>query len=355
MTQTARSTLLFTIGAIMALVFLAACRPIQRPSTGAEEAPAAEATPAAEAAAEPQGFVERIHDPVLAKEGDTYYVFSTGARIVVICSQDRVNWEWCYRVFEQPPAWVQEAVPGVGDLWAPDISFYGGKWQVYYSGSTFGSRDSVIGLATSVTLDPNSPDYAWVDEGEVLRTRSSDDYNAIDPNFVVDADGQPWLAFGSFWSGIKLVKLDPATRKPQAGAEIITIASRRGAPGNTEAIEAPFIFRRGEYYYLFASFDHCCRGAESDYHVRVGRSADITGPYLDADGVAMTAGGGTQITGAYDRWRGPGHNGVFSADGVDWLVYHAYDANRGGVSKLRIEPIAWDADGWPSVGSYPVP
>jgi arabinan endo-1,5-alpha-L-arabinosidase len=291
----------------------------------------------------------------MAQEGDTYYVFSTGARVVVICSPDMVNWEWCYRVFEQPPAWVQEAAPGVGDLWAPDISYYDGKWQVYYSGSTFGSRDSVIGLATNVTLDPNSPDFAWVDEGEVLRTRNGDDYNAIDPNFVVDAEGQPWLAFGSFWSGIKLVKLDPTTRKPPADAEILSLAGRRGAPENTEAIEAPFIIRHGEYYYLFASFDHCCRGAESDYNVRVGRSADITGPYLDRNGVPMLEGGGTQITGAYDRWRGPGHNAVFSADGVEWLVYHAYDANRGGVSKLRIEPIVWDAAGWPKVQSYPAP
>ena len=144
--------------------------------------------------------------PVMAKDGDTYYVFSTGSRIAVICSKDMVNWERCYRVFDYLPGWVIKAVHGVGDLWAPDISYYDGKWQVYYSGSTFGSRDSVIGLATNVTLDPNSPDYAWVDEGEVLRTRNGDDWNAIDPNFVLDAEGQPWLAFGSFWSGIKLVK-----------------------------------------------------------------------------------------------------------------------------------------------------
>jgi arabinan endo-1,5-alpha-L-arabinosidase len=356
------------------VVLLAGCRPVQQPSARDAALPLEQATQASDttpiaapaepagalaaqapAMIEPQGFIDRIHDPVMAKEGDTYYVFSSGARIVVICSQDMVTWEWCYRVFDQPPSWVRQAVPGVGDLWAPDISYHNGKWQVYYSGSTMGSRDSVIGLATNTTLDLQSPDYAWVDEGEVLRTRSSSDYNAIDPNFVLDAQGQPWLVFGSYWSGIKLIALDKETRKPPAGAEVLAIAGRRDGPGDTEAIEGAFIISHGDYYYLFASFDRCCQGAQSDYNVRVGRSQEIIGPYVDRDGVPMLQGGGTQITGAYDRWRGPGHNGIFSENGVDWLVYHAYDANRGGISQLRIEPITWDEDGWPSVGSYASP
>jgi arabinan endo-1,5-alpha-L-arabinosidase len=343
-------------------LLLAGCRPVQAPSVpSAASAPAATTptptvTPLAPPAAiEPQGQIRNIHDPVMAQEGDTYYVFSTGARLIVICSQDMVTWDWCYRVFEETPTWVLQAVPGVAALWAPDISYYDGKWQLYYSGSTFGSRDSVIGLATNVTLDPASPDYAWMDEGEVLRTRNSDDYNAIDPNFVLDADGQPWLAFGSYWGGLKLVKLDPVTRKPAADAEILPIASRRGGPDNSEAIEAAFIIRHGDFYYLFASFDACCQGAASTYNVRVGRAEQITGPYVDRAGIPMLEGGGTQITGAYDHWAGPGHNGVFSAAGVDWLVYHAYDIKLNGVSKLRLEPITWDAGGWPSVASFALP
>ncbi len=344
-------------GALALLLLLAGCRPVQAPgtetNTPAATTPTPTATPAAPPAAiDPQGQIRNIHDPVMAQDGGVYYVFSTGPRLIVICSPDMVNWEWCYRVFEQTPTWVQEAVPGVAALWAPDISFYDGRWQLYYAGSTFGSRDSVIGLATNATLDPASPDYGWVDEGEVLRTRAAADYNAIDPNFVLDADGQPWLAFGSYWSGIKLVQLDPATRKPTAGAEILSIASRRGGPDNTEAVEAPFIVYRDGYYYLFVSFDACCQGATSTYNVRVGRAEQITGPYVDRAGVPMLEGGGTQITGQYDRWAGPGHNAVFSADGVDWLVYHAYDIKLNGVSKLRIEPITWDAEGWPSVPSF---
>jgi arabinan endo-1,5-alpha-L-arabinosidase len=343
------------VAGLVLLCVLSGCRPVQRPPEDAAALPAAGRAVVPPALIEPRGAIERIHDPVMAQEGDTFFVFSTGPLILVICSQDMVNWEVCYRVFDRPPGWVLKAVSGVGALWAPDISYYDGKWQLYYSGSTFGSRDSVIGLATNATLDPASPDYKWVDEGEVLRTRSGDDYNAIDPNFVLDAEGQPWLAFGSYWSGIKLIRVDPVTRKPAVGAEVIPIASRRGSPANTEALEGAYIIRHGDYYYLFASFDRCCQGAASDYNVRVGRAEAITGPYVDRAGMPMLEGGGTQITGPHLNWRGPGHNGIFSAGGTDWLVYHAYDADDGGMSKLRIEPITWDAEGWPGVASYAAP
>lgn len=306
-------------------------------------------TPAPAVMLEPDGFIRHIHDPVMAKEGDTYYVFSTGSRIVVICSRDMVTWEWCGRVFEEVPTWLTEAVPGVGDLWAPDISYRNGKWYLYYAGSTFGSNRSVIGLATNKTLNRDDPDYQWVDEGLVLQSGPGDDWNAIDPNLALDEQGQPWLAFGSFWSGIKMRKVDAATGKLAADDRLYDLASRRGT--GTDAIEAPFIARHGDYYYLFASFDQCCQGTESTYNVRVGRSSAITGPYLDRAGKPMMEGGGTLILSAYGRWRGPGHNGLYVEDGTFWMPYHAYDALTVGISKLRIESIAWDAEGWPSLPS----
>jgi arabinan endo-1,5-alpha-L-arabinosidase len=299
---------------------------------------------------EPEGFIRTIHDPVMAKEGDAYYVFSTGSRIMIVCSKDMVTWEFCGRVFEEVPGWLLRAVPGVGDLWAPDISFFNGKWHLYYAGSTFGSNRSAIGLATNKTLDPDSPDYAWADEGMVIASQPGDDWNAIDPNVAFDENGQPWLAFGSFWSGLKMHRLDPATGKlAEEDPTLYPLASRRGT--GTDAIEAAFIVRRGDYYYLFASFDQCCQGAASTYNVRVGRSQQITGPYVDRDGKPMLEGGGTLILSAYDRWRGPGHNGVYIADGVYWIVYHAYDAQTAGIPKLRIESLAWDEDGWPALPS----
>jgi arabinan endo-1,5-alpha-L-arabinosidase len=65
----------------------------------------------------------------------------------------------------------------------------------------------------------------------------------------------------------------------------------------------------------------------------------------------MLIGGGSQVTFPTERWRGPGHNAILQEDGVEYIVYHAYDAQRGGISTLRIDPLVWDADGWPSIQS----
>lgn len=338
------------IVAIGLALLLAACRPVTLPAgTLPKPTETPTATVPSPVTLEPTGFIQRIHDPVMVKEGDAYYVFSTGARLIIICSPDMVTWEFCGRVFERPPGWIITAVPGIGDLWAPDIAYYNGRWQLYYSGSTFGSPRSVIGLATNVTLDPTSPEYSWVDEGLVIESTGAENWNAIDPNFIVDADGNPWLAFGSYWSGLKLIQLDPATGKPSAEAPTIYAIAQR--PTGSPAIEAAFIVHRHGYYYLFASFDQCCQGAGSTYNVRVGRAASITGPYLDRDGMPMLEGGGTLILQAYDRWRGPGHNGIFQEGATDWIVYHAYDARQSGISKLRIESLGWDAEGWPYLPS----
>jgi len=328
---------------LLLMLLLTACNPITRPEATA---------PASPVMLEPTGFIQRIHDPVMAKEGETYYVFSTGARIIVICSKDMVEWEWCGRVFERVPDWTTQAVPGAIDIWAPDISFFNGRWHLYYAVSTFGSPRSVIGLATNTTLDPTSPDYAWVDEGLVIASTGAEDWNAIDPNLVIDEEGAPWLAFGSYWSGLKLRKLDPTTGKSsEADPTLYAIAQRpANGPGGT-AIEAAFILYREGYYYLFASFDACCRGADSTYNVRVGRAEAITGPYLDRDGVSMLEGGGTRILDAYSHWRGPGHNGIYRAGATDWIVYHAYDAEQIGIPKLRIESLGWDEAGWPYLPS----
>lgn len=293
---------------------------------------------------EPAGFV-KVHDPVMAKDGNRYYVFSTGSRIPILCSQDMTNWEFCGRVFADNPKWIGTAIDDVIDLWAPDISFVNGKWHLYYSASTFGKNRSAIGLATNVTLNPDDPNYKWVDEGMVIESKPSDAWNAIDPNLALDERGQPWLAFGSFWSGLKLRKLDPATSKPATDdTTLYAIAGGRPSPN---AIEAPFIIRRGDYFYLFFSVDFCCRGADSTYNIRVGRAPKITGPYVDRDGKALLEGGGTPVLSGSKRWRGTGHNGMFSEGGRDWLVYHAYDAEEVGISKLRIEALGWDAEGWP--------
>ena len=300
------------------------------------------------------------HDPSIAKDGKTYYVFATSSdapqQFPIRCSADLLAWKLCGHVFSEIPAWIHEASPKTRDLWAPDISFYNGKYHLYYAYSRFGSNDSGIALATNLTLDPSSPKYHWNDEGLVLKSQTGDDFNAIDPNLILDGKGQPWLAFGSFWTGIKMRRLDPATGKPAASDPTLYSLAQRvapptpeppkpGLPANWQAVEAPFIVHHGDYYYLFVSFDLCCRGTRSNYRTMVGRAREVTGPYLDQAGTPMLKGGGTQLLFANDRWLGPGGASVLVQPEGDYLVFHAYDAITGKPA-LQISTITWQ-DGWP--------
>lgn len=294
-----------------------------------------------------QGDVRGVHDPFLIKEGGTYRVFSTGRGIPIRESTDLIHWKKSGRVFENLPPWVAKELPAAKSPWAPGVLFFNGLYHLYYALSTFGSNDSCIALATNKTLDPSSPDYRWSDEGIVIRSHPGDRYNAIDPNVALDAGGHPWLSYGSFHDGIALRRLDPATGKTDpAHPEVIPLARR---PGN-DAIEAPHIIRHGEYYYLFVSFDFCCRGAGSTYNIRVGRSREITGPYRDRDGRQMMDGGGTLLLGTQGRFIGPGHNSILRENGGEWLVCHFYDAYWNGTPTLQIRPIRWTPDGWPTAG-----
>lgn len=306
--------------------------------------------PAAIPALELQGDIRNVHDPSILKAGDTYYLFSTRAGISVRCSTDLIRWTLCGDVFAHLPLWGVQDVAGLRGLWAPDISYFNGRYHLYYSVSTFGSNRSSVGLTTNETLDPKSEKYRWVDQGRVISSYPADDWNAIDPNLVIDDAGQPWLSFGSFWSGIKLRKIDPSTGKLDRQDETLySLASRPRITGQPGAIEAPFIVQRSGYYYLFVSFDFCCRGKDSTYNIRVGRSRRVTGPYIDRAGIDMREGGGTLLVSSEARWRGPGHCAVLHEQDGDKLIYHAYDADFRGISTLRISPLAWDAEGWPTL------
>lgn len=288
----------------------------------------------------------RVHDPMMFKQGHTYYVFSTGGSLQIRSSTNLKTWRYEGTVFDTIPSWVTKTVGPITDLWAPDVSYFDGFYHLYYAGSQFGTNTSVIGLATNVTLDPASPRYHWVDRGLVLSSTTSDTYNAIDPSVVLDAGHVPWLAFGSFWTGIKLRRLDARTGKPaRADTRLYALAFRP----DTNAIEAPFITRRGHYYYLFVSFDFCCRGAKSTYRIMVGRAAKLTGPYRDRKGARMDQGAATQMLAGSDRYRGPGGQSILVDGLAYWLVYHYYDALDNGVSKLQISQLHWTRDGWPSV------
>ncbi len=300
-----------------------------------------------------------VHDPVMIKQDSVYYVFCTGFGISVWSSFNRKDWKKEKPVFSAPPQWAVAAVPGFkGHTWAPDISYHNGLYYLYYACSSFGKNTSVIGVATNKTLNAASPEYQWEDHGKVIQSVPGRDmWNAIDPNLVVDDSNTPWLAFGSFWNGIKLVKLDADLLSVAEPQQWYTIAARPRnantpdtAAGNA-AIEAPFIFKKNGYYYLFVSWDYCCRAEKSTYKMMVGRSKNVTGPYYDKKGVDMKFNGGTLLLEGDKRWYGVGHNGTYTFDGKDYLIFHGYDAADKGRSKLRVEELQWDEEGWPVVAT----
>lgn len=312
----------------------------------AQTNPSAQTSPGARVV----GDVAPLHDPSIIRQGDSFYLFTTSQQragkglIHIRTSKDLANWTRAPSVFAEMPGWVKDAVPDARGIWAPDVSFSHGEYRIYYSVSTFGKNRSAIGLVTTPSLEKP----IWTDKGLVLRSTPDDDFNAIDPNQFEDAEGRQWLAFGSFWSGLKMIRLDPKTGLRATKDSRIHALARRGDPG---AIEAPFVIHRAGFYYLFASVDFCCRGAASTYHTVVGRSKSPLGPYLDRSGKSMMDGGGLLVLHAdldpSKRFAGPGHVAILREPKQDYIVYHAYDTQARGVPTLRIQPLGWTDDGWP--------
>lgn len=306
-------------------------------------------------AAQPLTGNVAIHDPSIAVLGDGFVSFATGVEnasdggtVRTKASPDGVDWQETGALPGGLPDWIAQELGYVPkNLWAPSVFEKDGTHYLYYSASSFGKNDSLIGLMTNPALDAADPTAGWEDRGLVLRSRAGDDFNAIDP-FRIDSGGKAWLAFGSYWDGIRLVELDPEAGKPAPDARPIRIASRGGG-----AIEAPAILEHDGAFYLFVSFDRCCAGVASTYRILVGRADAIDGPYLDAEGKPMLDGGGSELLRSTRRYRGPGGQEVILRDGAPWLVFHYYDRDQGGTPKLYLTPIQWSADGWPEIAPLP--
>lgn len=303
-----------------------------------------------------------VHDPVMAKEDGVYHIFATGMGIQRMTSKDRKDWQVkAMPVMTVIPKWTRDSVPGFDKhVWAPDIIRWHNKWWLAYSCSTFGKNGSAIGLLSAAKLD--SP--IWNDEGCIVASRENrDNWNAIDPNFVIDDNDTPWMVWGSFWDGIQIVRLD-TTMHVAKGEKPRTLA-RRYAPGTTtaepnptsahagtNAIEAPFVMKHQGYYYLFVSWDYCCRGSKSNYRVAVGRSKNVDGPYLDKRSNDMLNGGGTVLLeGDKKQYEATGHCAAYSIDGKDIFICHGYSTEMKGAPVLIQREIRWTDDGWPELES----
>ena len=284
------------------------------------------------------------HDPsTMVKFGSRYYSYRTDQGISIKWSSDLRNWTYGGKVFPSgPPAWTTNAVPKFdGNFWAPDIVLLNGTYYLYYSVSSWGSQVSAIGLVTTTNLDTGP----WTDQGAVIQSTTGNSYNCIDPSILVDTNGTMWMSFGSYWQGIYLVQLDPTTGKRiSPSSPTFRLAVHNDGP---DSIEASCLFQRGGYYYLFVNWDACCRGINSTYNIRVGRSTSVAGLYRDRNGVSMLSGGGSMFLESTARFVGPGHAGIMNDNDTNWFTYHYYDGNNNGTATLGLARLSWSDDGWP--------
>ncbi len=169
-----------------------------------------ETTPEADMHLELSGNIRPVHDPVMIKDGDSYFLFCTGDGIPLRQSSDMLDWHVRFppRIFGKVPDWALEMVPGATNIWAPDISYYNGKFHLYYAVSTFGSNRSVIGLATNTTLHFGAEGYGWVDEGLVIESNSSEQLQLHRPE-----------------------PRDRSGRRPLAGVRQLLVGDQNAPPG----------------------------------------------------------------------------------------------------------------------------
>ncbi|MCB1097697.1 MAG: family 43 glycosylhydrolase [Verrucomicrobiae bacterium] len=271
----------------------------------------------------------RIHDPsTLVQCGGKFYTYGTGGTTLV--SDD--GWTW------------RRGVTPARRGMAPDIVQLGDRYCLYVARNVGAQPRADINLIWSQTLDPDSPDYRWVEEGVVASSDGVEDCNAIDPGLFQDPnDGRLWMVYGSYFGYIRLVELDPTTGKRLAADEQpVDIAIN---------CEAPIMIHNDGWYYLLATHGSCCRGADSGYNIRMGRSRKMTGPFLDHEGIDMLQGGGKLFVGSGGRVIGPGHFGrIDLGDGVEkFSCHYEADLDQGGASVMDIRPLLW-RDGWPVAG-----
>ncbi|KAI1436566.1 glycosyl hydrolase [Xylaria sp. CBS 124048] len=267
------------------------------------------------------GTCNNAHDPSVIRRSDgTYFRFSTGGKIAVHSGPDMTG-PWTYQG-AVIPAGSSIDLPGNRDLWAPDVSLVGDTYYLYYAVSQSGVQTSAIGIATSTTLDVGT----WTDHGSTgVESSPEKPYNAIDPN-LIKVNGTFYLTWGSFWNDIYQAQMNATPLTLQSGAT----ARQLAYDPVTTAEEGSFVFKYGDYYYLFYSKGQCC-GYDtnkpppgSEYKVLVCRSTSVTGGYVDQNGVACANSGGTIVLESHDDVYGPGGQGVYQDPTYGPILYYHY-------------------------------
>jgi arabinan endo-1,5-alpha-L-arabinosidase len=298
-------------------------------------------------------FKPDLADPTWVRtEEGWFYAYGTentwesGHQVVpVVRSRDLVTWSYVGQAFDTKPDWKD------GWIWAPEILHLDGDYLLYYAFSLWGDQNPAIGLATS-----DRPEGPFTDHGKLLDSESMDVVNSIDPSIYIDQEAI-YLIWGSLGGGIHGVELEPDGRGIRG--EKFRLAGT--------SFEAPYIYHRDGYYYLFLSTGSCCEGPNSLYRVVVGRSDQLRGPYRTVNGFELLDYNSGWWPPEVDRidgiilegnstYAGPGHNGQLFTDnqGQEWFIYHAVERSdpylpKGATRRpLFIDKIEW-VDGWPVI------
>lgn len=300
------------------------------------------------------------HDPSIFKDDDgTYYTF--GSHFAVTKSTDLMHWQQvahdgaAFTLYKRN--WndvLSDAFAHIngyaGSTWAPAVHKFGNKYYMYYSLSTFGSSVSYIGrVSADHVLGP------YDNSVEIVKSDGRGGPNAIDPELFFDNDGKLWMVYGSFFGGIYIKELYATGKNiglpKEAGyGKLLWQADNQGPEG-------PFIFYNPDtkYYYLMVSHGSLF----TNYNMRVARSVNPDGPYLDPRGVevATSRNSGLKLAGNfqfanYNRgYAALGHNSVLVEDGRYLAVYHT--RYRQGASDVTgnhnqyVSQLVFNINGWP--------
>ncbi len=362
-------------------------KPVVQTSAGvsAATAPAVTATPGVTSTV-PSFSNVTVHDPSVIRDGANFYVF--GSHMAAASTTDLMRWTQLTTSAaypntlirnQNPLAEFSEALAYAGyatTFWAPDVvRLADGKYYNYYCACQGSSPLSALGVAVA---DSVAGPYANV--GILLKSMGASPtvtpYNAtihpnvVDPSVFFDQAGRLWMVYGSYSGGIFILEMDPATGRqlPNQGY------GKKLIGGMHSRIEAPYILHSPEsgYYYLFLSFFGL--GAADGYNIRVGRSRQPDGPYLDAAGNDLTnvrgnfafddatiSPYGVKLMGGYQflhaagepqnvsrGYLSPGHCSAYRdpATGQYFLFFHTRFVGRGEQHEVRVHQMYLNDQDW---------
>lgn len=317
-----------------------------------------------------------VHSPSMIEENGRFYMFHSGRGIANWVSRDRINWIRLNPIFESVPEWTKDALPGFkNDIRSPNISVHNSTYYLYYTVSSYSSTTSAIGLVTNETLAYGDPEYEWIDHGIVIQAGPRNKIRDVSSTTLTfDENRNPWLVISSnkteiylvgLEDDLKTVKVTPEKNKwpiiASQGSATLKYDCEDNHPISTEileqpvengAIESPLLLRKKNYYYLLITSGRNCNDNITLQKIVVGRSQDITGPYLDKEGENMVHGGGSLVIEGDENYAGIGHQSAYTFNGTDYLVAHGYDLNDEFRAKLIILEMTWDENDWPVVNLY---